>query len=414
MITASVCTIGDEILIGQIVDTNSSYIARALQEKGIKVSHMVSIGDDHEEIINELSKELKNNSIVIVTGGLGPTKDDITKKALADMFGCKELVVNEEQDAVVKSILASRGLDKLESNRAQAMVPSCCEVIVNKKGTAPVMVFSCPGARLYSLPGVPSEAVAALKDVIKDIERHFKLGNIYHKTLMTYGLAESALSELIAPWENSLPEYMHLAYLPNTLTGVRLRLSIYDQPAEVAEAQFKAQIEALKPYLGDNLYSLSDDTLQAVIGRLLKGSGKTLSVAESCTGGEISHLITTVSGSSEYYLGSVTSYAIPVKVSVLGVNKQDIEKYGVVSSEVAAEMAEGVRRLTGSTFALATTGLAEGADDYNPEGTVWIGVTGPNGTSTYRYNFKNDRVTNIKRFASTALDILRRYIISCN
>lgn len=413
MVTASVCTIGDEILIGQIVDTNSAEIAGALQSKGIKVNHMVSIGDNHEQIISQLTNELKYNDIVIVTGGLGPTKDDITKKALAELCGCSEYVDNAVQSEINKQILASRGLDKLKSNVEQSVVPACCEVIPNKKGTAPIMVFPMDGyKRIYSLPGVPSEAMGALPDILSDIEKHFKTESIYHRTIMTYGLAESALSELIAPWEDALPEYIHLAYLPNPSTGVRLRLSSYGIDKEAAEIEFKARIEALKPYLGDNLYSLQDDTIQAVIGRLLKGTGKTVSAAESCTGGRISHLLTTVSGSSEYYLGSVTSYAIPVKTAVLGVNKADIDKYGVVSSQVAAQMAEGVKKLTGSTYSVSTTGLAEGCDERNPAGTVWIGVSGPNGTLTYRYVFNNDRVTNISRFTSTALDLLRRYIIN--
>lgn len=413
MVTASVCTIGDEILIGQIVDTNSAGIAGALQSKGIKVNHMVSIGDNHEQIISQLTNELKYNDIVIVTGGLGPTKDDITKKALAELCGCSEYVDNAVQSEINKQILASRGLDKLKSNVEQSVVPACCEVIPNKKGTAPIMVFPMDGyKRIYSLPGVPSEAMGALPDILSDIEKHFKTESIYHRTIMTYGLAESALSELIAPWEDALPEYIHLAYLPNPSTGVRLRLSSYGIDKEAAEIEFKARIEALKPYLGDNLYSLQDDTIQAVIGRLLKGTGKTVSAAESCTGGRISHLLTTVSGSSEYYLGSVTSYAIPVKTAVLGVNKADIDKYGVVSSQVAAQMAEGVKKLTGSTYSVSTTGLAEGCDERNPAGTVWIGVSGPNGTLTYRYVFNNDRVTNISRFTSTALDLLRRYIIN--
>ena len=413
MVTASVCTIGDEILIGQIVDTNSAGIAGALQSKGIKVNHMVSIGDNHEQIISQLTNELKYNDIVIVTGGLGPTKDDITKKALAELCGCSEYVDNAVQSEINKQILASRGLDKLKSNVEQSVVPACCEVIPNKKGTAPIMVFPMDGnKRIYSLPGVPSEAMGALPDILSDIEKHFKTESIYHRTIMTYGLAESALSELIAPWEDALPEYIHLAYLPNPSTGVRLRLSSYGIDKEAAEIEFKARIEALKPYLGDNLYSLQDDTIQAVIGRLLKGTGKTVSAAESCTGGRISHLLTTVSGSSEYYLGSVTSYAIPVKTAVLGVNKADIDKYGVVSSQVAAQMAEGVKKLTGSTYSVSTTGLAEGCDERNPAGTVWIGVSGPNGTLTYRYVFNNDRVTNISRFTSMALDLLRRYIIN--
>ncbi len=412
MINASICTIGDEILIGQIIDTNSSCISLRLQEKGVKVNRMISIGDSHDEIITTLSNELKNNQIVIVTGGLGPTKDDITKKALADLCGCKKYVVHEGQAEVIKRILASRGIECLESNKAQALVPDCCEVIVNKCGTAPVMVFQVGESRLYSLPGVPFEVNGALDDVLNDIDKHFRTSPITHRTIMTYGLAESALAEKISSWENALPDYMHLAYLPNPITGVRLRLSVYGMDKNATNSEIEAQIRALSDILGEDIYSYGDSSLQASIGALLKGTGKTVSAAESCTGGEISHLLTTVSGSSEYYLGSVTSYAIAVKEAVLGVNPDIIEEYGVVSSQVAASMAEGVRKLTGSTYSVSTTGLAEGCDERNPEGTVWIGVSGPRGTLTYKYVFNNKRVINIKRFTSTALDQLRRYIIN--
>ena len=416
MIQASICTIGDEILIGQVVDTNSSRIATALEEAGIRVTRMVSIGDDREEILNNLRNELKENDIVITTGGLGPTKDDITKGVLAELSGSTGYVENAEQLAIVRDILHSRGLDMLEINRAQALVPDRCEVIPNRKGTAPVMVFRFPedsfDATLFSLPGVPFEAVGALPSVLEDIRAHYPLTGIVHRCLMVYGIAESALSEKIASWEDALPEDMHLAYLPNPLTGIRLRLSIYGCDAQEGAARIDRQLESLKSLLGTLVYSDRDDTLEATVGRILKTAGKTLSAAESCTGGMISHLITTVSGSSTYYLGSVTSYAVSVKEKVLGVPAETIEKYGVVSSEVAAAMAEGVRRVTGSDYAVSTTGLAgaEG-DGVNPGGTVWIGVAGPNGTKTVKRNYKNDRKRNIERFAASALDFLRQMLV---
>ena len=416
MIQASICTIGDEILIGQVVDTNSSRIATALEEAGIRVTRMVSIGDNREEILNNLRNELKENDIVITTGGLGPTKDDITKGVLAELSGSTGYVENAEQLAIVRDILHSRGLDMLEINRAQALVPDRCEVIPNRKGTAPVMVFRFPedsfDATLFSLPGVPFEAVGALPSVLEDIRAHYPLTGIVHRCLMVYGIAESALSEKIASWEDALPEDMHLAYLPNPLTGIRLRLSIYGCDAQEGAARIDRQLESLKSMLGTLVYSDRDDTLEATVGRILKTAGKTLSAAESCTGGMISHLITTVSGSSTYYLGSVTSYAVSVKEKVLGVPAETIEKHGVVSSEVAAAMAEGVRRVTGSDYAVSTTGLAgsEG-DGVNPGGTVWIGVAGPNGTKTVKRNYKNDRKRNIDRFAASALDFLRQMLV---
>ena len=414
MVKASICTIGDEILIGQIVDTNSSYISRALGQIGIQVTRMVSISDDHNDIITSLARELEGNDIVISTGGLGPTKDDITKPALAELFGSKGWKTHQGQLKIVHEILRSRGLDVLDINLKQAEVPECCEVIENHNGTAPIMIFSSPdGHRLYSLPGVPHEALGALDEVVSDIKRHFSLDNIYHKTIMVYGFAESALSRLIEPWEDSLkPLGIHLAYLPNTSTGIRLRLSIFGGEESANADKVEKALEGLRAILGDNIYSEQDETLEYAIGRLLRGTGKTLSAAESCTGGMISHMITTVPGSSEYYLGSVTSYVIAVKEKVLGVPSETIQANGVVSSEVAAAMAEGVRRLTGSTYAVSTTGLAgPGGDGHNPEGTVWIGVTGPHGTLTRRFCYHNDRKRNIERFAATALDLLRRYIL---
>ncbi len=416
MIHASICTIGNEILIGQIVDTNSSRLAAALEEAGIRVTRMLSIGDDRDEILNNLRNELTQSDIVITTGGLGPTKDDITKGVLAELSGSTGFVEHAGQLAIIHDILHSRGLDMLAINRAQALVPDRCEVIENRLGTAPIMVFRFPedsfGATLYALPGVPFEAVGAIPDVMQDIRAHYPLEPILHHSLMVYGLAESALSELIAPWEDALPADMHLAYLPHPLTGIRLRLSIYGGSREDQEKRVEEQILRLKEILGNKVYSDQDDTLEATVGRLLKAAGKTLSAAESCTGGEISHLITSVPGSSAYYLGSVTSYAVSVKEHVLGVPAETVETAGVVSSEVAGAMAEGVRKVTGSDYAVSTTGLAgPDGDAFNPVGTVWIGVAGPKGTKTLKKQFRHDRKRNIQRFAAEALNFLRLTIL---
>ena len=421
MTTASICTIGDEILIGQVVDTNSSNISLALNSLGIKVTRMISIGDDHDEIISSLENELSNNEIVIVTGGLGPTKDDITKKALADLSCAAGYKTDAAQLEIVHRILSARGLDVLDINLAQASVPDTCDVIPNMLGTAPIMVFRFPEERfghpatLYSLPGVPFEAIGALNDVLADIKANYSLSDIYHKTVMTFGIAESALSKLIEPWEDSLPEDMHLAYLPNALTGVRLRLSIYGGIREQEEARIEAEMARLRPILGEYLYSDQDDTLQECIGRMLTGAGMTVSAAESCTGGTISALFTSVAGSSAYFLGSVTSYANSVKTGVLGVPEEIIEKHGAVSSECVAAMAEGVRRITGSDFSIATSGIAGpgGGSEEKPVGTVWIGVCSPKETKTFRMVFKGDRKRNIERFAANALNILRITIVNC-
>lgn len=415
---ASICTIGDEILIGQIIDTNSSHISQALNSIGIQVGSMVSIGDSHEQIIAVLERELGENEIVIVTGGLGPTKDDITKKALAHLSGSTSYKTDERQLEIVHRILSARGLDVLDINLAQASVPDTCEVIPNKLGTAPVMVFRFPKERfghpatLYSLPGVPHEAIGALPEILEDISRHYTTSDIYHRSVMTFGIAESALAKLIEEWEENLPENMHLAYLPNLITGVKLRLSIYGGVREEQERLITKQLEKLKAILGDSLYSLEEDSLQEYIGKILSRHGKTVSCAESCTGGMISSLFTSVPGSSEYFLGSVTSYANSVKQNVLGVPASIISSHGAVSSECVAAMAEGVRRITGSDFSVATSGIAGpgGGSEEKPVGLVWIGVSSQMGTETFRMVFKGDRKRNIERFAANALDKLRKHI----
>ncbi len=420
MTTASICTIGDEILIGQIVDTNSSHISQSLNALGIKVIRMLSIGDEHDTIVNSLKEELAASDIVIVTGGLGPTKDDITKAALARLSGTNRYRRDERQLEIIHKILSSRGLDVLDINLAQADVPDTCEVIPNRLGTAPVMVFRFPEDRfghratLYSLPGVPFEALGALPDVLSDIKGHNALEEIYHRTVMTFGIAESALSKMIEEWEDNLPAEMHLAYLPNALTGVRLRLSVYGGLREVEEARIEDELASLKTILGDYMYSDHEDTLEGCIGRILAGNGRTLSAAESCTGGLISSMLTSVPGSSAYYLGSVTSYANSVKTEILGVPADIIENHGAVSSECVAAMAEGVRRITGSDYSVATSGIAGpgGGSETKPVGLVWIGVSSEKGTETFKMNFKNDRKRNIERFASSALNLLRLKLVN--
>ena len=408
---ASICTIGDELLIGQVVDTNSPLIARALGEIGVRVSQMVSLPDSSAEIIRILKEQIASNDIVITTGGLGPTKDDITKAALAALSSCSSWHTDEKQLEIIHDILHSRGLDVLDINKAQALVPDSCRVINNKRGTAPIMAFEMGGTLLYALPGVPFEAEAALPDVIADIRARRELDKIIHRNIMTYGMAESLLSKKIEAWENSLPEEMKLAYLPDPLKGVRLRLSVYGGDAEANTSAIEARISDLKAILGDLVYADGDDSLEHTLGAVLKQHGKTLSAAESCTGGEIAHLITTVPGSSAYFLGSVTSYAPEIKVKVLGVPQETIDECGIVSSEVAAAMAAGVRKLTRSDYSVATTGFAGpgGGDARFPEGTVWVGVASEKGIYTRKFCYKNDRKRNIERFSASAL----YFLLSC-
>ena len=371
---------------------------------------MLSIGDERSEILTSLGVELAKNDIVIVTGGLGPTKDDITKKVLAELSGAQDWKEDQQQLAIIHRILHSRGLDVLDINRAQALVPGTCEVIPNLLGTAPIMVFRFAPERfghpatLYALPGVPFEALGALNDVINDICAHNNLPKITHRTIMTYGIAESALAKRIEEWEDALPQDIHLAYLPNALTGVRLRLSAYGE-ALTQQKQIEAEIAKLKDIIGDVIYSYEDDTLENCIGKLLKQHGKTISTAESCTGGLIASMITSIPGSSEYYLGSVVSYANSVKHDVLKVPAEILDEFGAVSSECVGAMAEGVRKLTGSDFSVATSGIAGpgGGSDEKPVGLLWIGVSSESGTQTYKFTFNSDRKRNIERFASSAL-----------
>lgn len=417
MTTASICTIGDEILIGQIVDTNSAMISRELGKAGVRVSEILSVGDDGSEISRVIEEGLRKNDIVILTGGLGPTKDDITKSVLYSLSGSTGYVTDGRQLEIIHDLLTSRGLDVLETNRRQAEVPDKCSVIPNRLGTAPVMVMRFPEekyghtATVYSLPGVPFEAAGAMKDIISDIRSVYSLSEIHHKTIMTYGIAESALSDKIAGWESALPSYVRLAYLPDPLKGVTLRLSVYGA-SDDAGTVFSAETEKLKKILGDAVYAENETTLQQVVGELLRKKGMTISTAESCTGGLVASLLTSVPGASDYFLGSVVSYAYSVKENVLGVSPDIIGRYGAVSPECAAAMADGVRRLTGSDFAVSTTGNAGPAASENKDvGLVWVGISSKYGTQTMDFHFHNDRIRNRERFAASALDAVRKFII---
>lgn len=424
---AAVCTIGDEILIGQIVDTNSSAIARELNSIGVKVFRMESISDDNRDIKCSLESLLQSYDIVIVTGGLGPTRDDVTKKALGELSGSHGTVLHNGQLEIVKRILANRGIEISDINRDQAAVPDTCEVIINERGTAPGMIFRfkenayrhCPV--LYSLPGVPFEALGLLPAVTEDIRRHFSLDSIYHKTILTYGIAESTLAKMIEPWENALPSDMHLAYLPDPLTGVKLRLSIYGGEYAEEVQRIDSEFEKLKPVLGDAIYGEGNDTLQSVIAGMLRSSAKTLSVAESCTGGRIASLITGLPGASNYFYGSVTSYDNSVKENILHVPTSIIGTYGAVSRECAEAMACGVREALHTDFALSTTGIAgpDGGTPEKPVGTVWTAVAYPDkkhpgktAVIARMFRFNNTRLTNIDRFAASALNLLRTVLLS--
>lgn len=421
MVTATICTIGDEILIGQIVDTNSSKISTALNSIGVKVVSMVSTSDTEEDIINTVENALKTSNVVVITGGLGPTKDDITKKTLGKLTGATADVENQEQLEIITRILSARGMVPLSPlNRGQAMVPNSCKVIPNQFGTAPCMEFEIPAEKyghkavMYSLPGVPFEAEAAIPKVLESIQGHFSLDKIFHKTICTFGIPESTLAQQIEEWEDNLPDNLHLAYLPNPILGVRLRLSIYGVD-EATGLQELAENEAkLREMLGDAIYGEGTDSMQKVIGKTLQERGMTVGVAESCTGGFLASLFTSQPGASEYFYGGVVSYDNSVKMNVLGVEKGVLDTYGAVSQECAEQMAAGARKVLGTDYAIATTGIAgpDGGTPEKPAGTVWIAVASPEGVTSKKFTFNSTRRNiNIERFAANALNMLRLQLI---
>ena len=417
MVTATICTIGDEILIGQIVDTNSSRISTALNSIGVKVVSMVSTSDTEADIINTVESALKTSNVVVITGGLGPTKDDITKKTLGKLTGATADVENQEQLEIITRILTARGMVPLSPlNRGQAMVPNSCKVIPNQFGTAPCMEFEIPEEKyghkavMYSLPGVPFEAEAAIPKVLESIQGHFSLDKIFHKTICTFGIPESILAQQIEEWEDNLPNNLHLAYLPNPILGVRLRLSIYGVDEQTGLQELAENEAKLREMLGDAIYGEGTDSMQKVIGKTLKERGMTVGVAESCTGGFLASLFTSLPGASEYFYGGVVSYDNSVKMNVLGVSKEVLDTYGAVSQECAEQMAAGARRVLGTDYAIATTGIAgpDGGTAEKPAGTVWIAVATPEGITSKKFTFNSTRRNiNIERFAANALNMLR-------
>lgn len=420
MITATICTIGDEILIGQIVDTNSSFISKELNRLGIKVNKMISIADNEDEIISSVKRCADNSDIVIVTGGLGPTKDDITKAALAKLSSCNTFHFDDNQLDIVTKICTKRGIELSELNRYQAYVPDSCKVLANTLGTAPGMMFTISDEQnksrtlVFSLPGVPFEMAALMPEVVKQIVENFETEYIYHKTISTFGIPESTLAKQLEDWENALPQMVKLAYLPNPLTGVRLRLSIYGGFKEHSLKLAEPLIAELKAILGDSIYGEDQDTLESVISDLLRKSSATLSTAESCTGGKIATLITSLPNSSDIYKGSVIAYENDVKSHVLNVDEEILKKYGAVSKECVTAMAHGVRKLIGSDYAIATSGIAGpgGATANKPVGMLWIAVAGPDFCDTRSVVFSGDRLRNIDRFSSESLNFLRLKLIN--
>jgi nicotinamide-nucleotide amidase len=409
---AEIITIGDELLIGQVVDTNSAWLGSTLGDDGIKVIQITSVQDHAAQIVQAVNDALSRADIVLMTGGLGPTKDDITKKTLAEMFGMK-LARNEQVYEMVGKQLALRGIAFTELNQGQALVPDGCTVLPNRNGTAPGMWFERDGKVLISMPGVPFEMKALVKDeVLPRLRKHFALDANVHRTIITFGLAESILADTIASWEEALPPYLHLAYLPSALC-IRLRLSAYEIDRQKAEQEIESQIEKLSKVIPHYIIGSEDDSLESVTGTLLKTRGETLATAESCTGGNIAHRFTAMPGASEYFKGGVVAYSNEVKIALLGVDPESLNRYGAVSQSVAEQMAEGVRRATGATYGISTTGIAgpTGGTPEKPVGTVWMAVATPNGVFSRRMVFGSVRSQNIERASSNCINLLRLQLL---
>ena len=413
---AEIITIGDEILIGQIVDTNSAWMAQQLNNAGIRVKQISSVSDDRQHILTALAEAAKRADIIFITGGLGPTKDDITKKTLAEFFGAK-MVEDEAALAIMYCVfLKSIKRPLLAVNRLQAEVPENCEVIINKNGTAPGMWFNAGGKVYVSMPGVPFEMMYMMdEEVIPKIKSLFKLPVIIHKTILTVGEGESFLAERIADIEDSLPAYIKLAYLPK-LGQVRLRLSGYGENEAILINEVNGYASKIIERVGNFVIAEEDIPVEKAILNYMTEKGLTLSVAESCTGGYISHLLTQHAGSSKVFFGGAISYSYELKESILGVKNETLWQYGAVSEETVTEMAEGALLNFKSDYSIAVTGIAgpDGGLPDKPVGTVWIAVASVKKMVAKKFTFGAKRQQNIERSATMAFFMLNTLLKDVN
>lgn len=413
MNTAEIITIGDELLIGQTVDTNSAWMGMQLSMRGIRVNRITSVSDRREEIISALDEALKRAPIVLITGGLGPTSDDITKQTLAEYFGTG-LVMNQDVLAEVTERITRRNLEMNENNRRQALVPESCRVLANYAGTAPGMLFEKEGKIIVSMPGVPSEMKHIMQEhVLPMVAAMAGGGTIIHRNIMTYGTFEAKLAERLEGFEQELPAMVKLAYLP-AHGVIKLRLTCTGDDAAKVRATVDDQVHKLYGIIPDVIYGEDEVTLEETVGKLLLDNNLTVSTAESCTGGRIASMITSVPGSSAWFRGSVVAYDNSIKTGVLGVDPAIISRHGAVSEETVRAMAAGMRKLAATDYAVAVTGIAgpTGGTPEKPVGTVWIAVASARGIVAEKHRFADDRQVNISRSASTALNLLRKQIIS--
>lgn len=407
-ILAELLTIGDEILYGQIVDTNAQWMSVALDEVGIKVIRKTTVGDKETEILTALAEAEQRADIILITGGLGPTSDDLTKPCLAKYFNC-ELRIHEEALAEVTEFFKSRGRELTERNRQQAALPVCCTKITNPVGTAPGMWFNKDGKVFVSMPGVPHEMKKMMTErVIPKLRERFTLPVIQHEIIRTAGIGESILAERIEGWEKSLPPHIKLAYLPN-LGEVKLRLTAMGTSRDELKKELAQMKESLQPIAGEYIYGYGEEPLEKVIGNLLRERKLTLSVAESCTGGYLSHLITSIPGSSEYFMGTMIPYAYDIKMRQLGVKPEVLEKYGAVSEPTIVEMANIVRAKFNTDIGVATSGIAGpgGATPDKPVGLVWIAYSDKHHTVTKKLLLSKERMINIRMASVAVLNLIR-------
>jgi nicotinamide-nucleotide amidase len=409
LISAELLTIGDEILYGQIVDTNSQWMSVELSNVGIKVIRKTTVGDVESEILTALAEAEKRADIILITGGLGPTSDDLTKPCLARYFNC-EIRIHEEALAEVTAFFESRGRELTELNRMQAALPTACEKITNPIGTAPGMWFEKGDKVFMSMPGVPHEMKRMMTErVIPKLKAKYKLPVIHHMVIRTIGLGESFLAEKIQAWEKALPAHIKLAYLPS-LGEVKLRLTGMGDSLATLQQETTILAGQLKDRIGQFIYGYGDEPLEIVIGKMLRTRKLTLSMAESCTGGYLSHLITSVPGSSDYFIGSMVPYAYEVKMRQLGVKPEILEKHGAVSEPTIIEMANIVRAKFNTDIGVATSGIAGpgGATPEKPVGLVWIAYSDKHQTVTRKLQLSTDRMINIRLASAAVLNLIRQ------
>jgi nicotinamide-nucleotide amidase len=407
-VNAEIIAIGDELLYGQIIDTNSHWISQELDAVGVRVVRKTTVGDNRNDILTAFAEASLRADLILITGGLGPTQDDLTKPLLAEFFGC-EIVEVPEAVAAVSSYFLRRGREMTPLNILQGHLPSCCTYVPNEVGTAPGMWFEQKGCYWMSMPGVPHEMKKLVKDfVLPKLAQVFDLPVIYHKLVKTAGIGESWLADLIKDWENALPSHIRLAYLPS-LGHVKLRLTAFGTDKKQLQQEVAAQIQVVLPQIEKYVYGYDEETLETAIGKLLKNAGKTLALAESCSGGYVSHLITTVPGSSAYFQGAVVPYHNDFKERILGVKSETLSTHGAVSEETVAAMAKGVRALFNADYGLASSGIAgpDGGTAEKPVGTVWIGCAGPEGVETRKLQLTQDRILNIQLTGVAVLNLFR-------